>query len=85
MRWNTDPLTSPLSSAGVFVLRYSSQFDKSNVSRNKKKEMLTSAPGYVKIQNGEFLDLTDMENPGLSYSLRFSDCRISVYIVKNSK
>jgi len=56
-----------------------------NVSRNKKKEMLTSAPGYVKIQNGEFLDLTDMENPGLSYSLRLSDCGISVYIVKNSK
>jgi MFS transporter, ACS family, DAL5 transporter family protein len=37
-----------------------------NVSRNKEKERLTSAPEYHKVLNGEFLDLTDMENPGMS-------------------
>jgi len=40
-----------------------------NVSRNKKKERLTSAPEYHKVLNGEFLDLTDMENPEFRYIL----------------
>jgi MFS transporter, ACS family, allantoate permease len=42
-----------------------------NVYRNKCKEKLTTAPGYTKIVNGEFLDMTDMENPGISLFLTF--------------
>jgi MFS transporter, ACS family, allantoate permease len=37
-----------------------------NIHRNKKKDMITSAAGYTKIENGEFLDMTDVENPGVS-------------------
>lgn len=35
-----------------------------NVSRNKKKERIVSEARYTKVLNGEFLDLTDVENPG---------------------
>jgi ACS family allantoate permease-like MFS transporter len=40
-----------------------------NIWRNKKNAKLTSASDYVKVQNGEFLDLTDCENPGMSTSI----------------
>jgi ACS family allantoate permease-like MFS transporter len=30
---------------------------------------LRAAPGYVKVENQEFLDLTDRENPEFVYSL----------------
>ena len=37
-----------------------------NVFRNNRKERIVSEPGYTKVLNGEFLDLTDVENPGNS-------------------
>ncbi|KIW22988.1 uncharacterized protein PV07_11224 [Cladophialophora immunda] len=36
---------------------------------NKKKEQQRAEPGYVKLENQEWLDLTDKENPEFSYSL----------------
>lgn len=39
-----------------------------NSHRNKLKERICSVEGYNKIVNGEFLDLTDIENPGASES-----------------
>jgi MFS transporter, ACS family, allantoate permease len=32
--------------------------------RNKKKEQFRKQPGYTKLENQEWLDLTDIENPG---------------------
>ncbi|KAK0391468.1 hypothetical protein NLU13_0969 [Sarocladium strictum] len=37
--------------------------------QNAKKVKLRAAPGYVKVENQEFLDLTDGENPEFVYSL----------------
>ncbi|KAL2208450.1 MFS general substrate transporter [Sarocladium strictum] len=37
--------------------------------QNRKKAALRAAPGYVKVENQEFLDLTDRENPEFVYSL----------------
>lgn len=37
--------------------------------QNKKKALIRAAPGYVKLENQEFLDLTDRENPEFVYSL----------------
>ncbi|KAI4601006.1 hypothetical protein KJ359_013171 [Pestalotiopsis sp. 9143b] len=36
---------------------------------NKKKAAIRSAPGYIKLEGQEFLDLTDRENPEFVYSL----------------
>ncbi|BGP48685.1 hypothetical protein JCM10450v2_004561 [Rhodotorula kratochvilovae] len=38
-----------------------------NVRENRRKEKITSDPGYVPKQNQEFLDLTDRENPAFRY------------------
>jgi len=35
-----------------------------NIHRNKKKEEITSAPNYSRLENVEFMDFTDCENPG---------------------
>ncbi|KAI5293377.1 hypothetical protein KEM52_005596 [Ascosphaera acerosa] len=35
--------------------------------QNKKKEKIRSAPDYVKVENSEFMDLTDRENPEFVY------------------
>ncbi|KAF2115221.1 major facilitator superfamily domain-containing protein [Lophiotrema nucula] len=37
--------------------------------QNKKKERVRSEPGYVKLNNQEWLDLTDKENPEFVYTL----------------
>ena len=37
------------------------------VRRNKRKAEIRSGSGYQKRLNGEFLDLTDFENPGTFY------------------
>ena len=37
--------------------------------QNKKKAKLRSQPGYEKLQNQAFLDLTDRENLEFVYSL----------------
>lgn len=37
--------------------------------QNKKKAAMRAAPGYVKLENQEFLDLTDGENPEFVYTL----------------
>ncbi|KAL6249009.1 Allantoate permease [Rhinocladiella similis] len=37
--------------------------------QNKLKAKLRSEPGYVKLENQEWLDLTDRENPEFTYSL----------------
>lgn len=39
------------------------------VRQNKKKAEIRSAPGYVKLENQEWLDLTDRENPEFIYTL----------------
>jgi len=49
------------------------------VYRNKQKEKLTTAVGYTKIVNGEFFDMTDIENPGTSLFLTFLTSRIQIY------
>ncbi|KAF2457743.1 putative MFS allantoate transporter [Lineolata rhizophorae] len=36
---------------------------------NRKKEAIRNAPGYVKLENQEWLDLTDRENPEFVYTL----------------
>lgn len=36
---------------------------------NKKKAAIRAAPGYIKLEGQEFLDLTDRENPEFIYSL----------------
>lgn len=38
-------------------------------SENNKKAAVRNAPGYVKLDNQEWLDLTDRENPEFIYSL----------------
>lgn len=38
-------------------------------SQNAKKAKVRSMPGYVKLENQEFLDLTDRENPEFVYTL----------------
>ncbi|KAF2258116.1 membrane transporter [Lojkania enalia] len=37
--------------------------------QNKKKEQIRNAPDYVKLENQEWLDLTDKENPEFIYTL----------------
>ncbi|KAK3698798.1 Allantoate permease [Vermiconidia calcicola] len=37
--------------------------------QNKKKAEVRAQPGYVKLENQEFLDLTDRENPEFNYHL----------------
>lgn len=37
--------------------------------QNAKKQALRDAPGYVRLENQEFLDLTDGENPDFVYTL----------------
>lgn len=37
--------------------------------QNSKKARLRAEPHYVKLQNQEFLDLTDRENPEFVYTL----------------
>lgn len=37
--------------------------------RNMKKAKLRAQPGYQKLENQEFLDLTDKENPEFVYAL----------------
>jgi ACS family allantoate permease-like MFS transporter len=37
--------------------------------QNRKKELMRQEAGYVKLQNQEWLDLTDRENPEFVYSL----------------
>lgn len=37
--------------------------------QNKKKEKIRNAEGYVKLENQEWLDLTDRENPEFVYTL----------------
>lgn len=37
--------------------------------QNKKKAAVRAQPGYVKLDNQEFLDLTDRENPEFTYTL----------------
>ncbi|KAF2668275.1 membrane transporter [Microthyrium microscopicum] len=37
--------------------------------RNKRKAAIRAAPGYTKLENQEWLDLTDIENPEFIYSL----------------
>ena len=39
------------------------------VRQNKKKAAIRNAPGYVKLENQEWLDLTDKENPEFVYTL----------------
>ena len=39
------------------------------VRQNKKKAEIRAAPGYVKLENQEWLDLTDRENPEFIYTL----------------
>jgi len=36
--------------------------------QNKKKAELRAQSGYVKLENQEFLDLTDRENPEFVYT-----------------
>ncbi|KAI5300354.1 hypothetical protein KEM55_008002 [Ascosphaera atra] len=36
---------------------------------NNKKEQIRSAPGYVKLENTEFMDITDKENPEFVYQV----------------
>lgn len=38
-------------------------------SQNKKKALLRADPAYRKMENQEFLDLTDGENPDFVYVL----------------
>lgn len=38
-------------------------------SQNKKKAVIRAAPGYTKMENQEWLDLTDRENPEFIYVL----------------
>ncbi|GAA6054156.1 hypothetical protein JCM3770_003223 [Rhodotorula araucariae] len=38
-----------------------------NARENRRKEAITTAPGYVPKPNQEFLDLTDRENPAFRY------------------
>lgn len=38
-------------------------------NQNKKKAQIRAQPGYVKLEGGEFYDLTDRENPEFVYSL----------------
>lgn len=38
-------------------------------SQNKKKAAIRTQPGYVKLENQEWLDLTDRENPEFTYTL----------------
>jgi hypothetical protein len=55
------------------------------VHRNKQKEKLTTAQCYTKVVNGEFLDMTDMENPGTPLFLTFLTFRIPIYsLIVNS-
>jgi hypothetical protein len=57
-----------------------------NVHRNKQKEKLTTAQGYTKVVNGEFLDMTDMENPGTSLFPTFLTFRVPIYsLIVNSR
>ena len=37
--------------------------------QNKKKAKIRAQPGYVKLENQEFLDLTDRENPEFTYTV----------------
>ena len=37
--------------------------------QNKKKAKIRAQPGYVKLVNQEFLDLTDRENPEFTYTV----------------
>lgn len=37
--------------------------------QNNKKAKIRDAPGYVKLENQEWLDLTDRENPEFIYTL----------------
>ncbi|EHY59653.1 Allantoate permease [Exophiala dermatitidis] len=37
--------------------------------QNRKKAMIRAEPGYIKLENQEWLDLTDRENPEFVYSL----------------
>jgi ACS family allantoate permease-like MFS transporter len=37
--------------------------------QNRKKAAIRAQPFYTKVENQEFLDLTDMENPELIYTL----------------
>jgi ACS family allantoate permease-like MFS transporter len=39
------------------------------VAQNKKKAQIRAAPGYVRVENQEWLDLTDRENPEFVYTL----------------
>lgn len=39
------------------------------VKQNRKKEAVRNAEGYVKLENQEWLDLTDKENPEFVYTL----------------
>lgn len=39
------------------------------VRQNKKKAGIRAAEGYVKLENQEWLDLTDGENPEFVYTL----------------
>ena len=36
---------------------------------NKKKAAVRAEPGYMKLENQEWLDLTDKENPEFVYTL----------------
>ncbi len=38
-------------------------------AQNKKKEGIRADPGYSKLNNNEFMDLTDRENPEFVYTL----------------
>lgn len=38
-------------------------------TQNKKKAQIRAQPGYVKLENQEFLDLTDRENAEFVYTL----------------
>ena len=38
-------------------------------AQNAKKAKIRAQPGYVKLQNQEWLDLTDRENPEFTYTL----------------
>jgi ACS family allantoate permease-like MFS transporter len=38
-------------------------------NQNKKKATFRARPGYMKLENQEWLDLTDKENPEFVYTL----------------
>ena len=61
------------------VIDLTHRYSTDHVYRNKQKEKLTTAAGYTKIINGEFMDMTDIENPGTSLVVISLTYRIPLY------